>query len=171
MRAPALLVLSGLALGAAACAAVEPVAPATAPTAPSLAGPPAPIENYDWRFFEDGDEASLGFGLDESDDVWLDLDCRRDSGRVALVAPAGPEAPRAIRLEAGGERAAYPAEAETSELHEGVFLSAEAPTADPLFQRFRALGWMTIEQEGEAQAMVPHPGSTARIERFFAFCG
>ncbi|HYC66775.1 hypothetical protein [Brevundimonas sp.] len=170
MRAPALLVLSGLALGAAACAGVEPAPPAASPlSAPATA--PAPIENYDWLFFEEGDEASLGFGLDESDDVWLDLDCRRGSGRLVLVAPAGPDAPRLVRLEAGGERAAYRAEVEASELHEGVFLIADAPTADPVFQRFRALGWMTIEQEGEAHAMVPHPGSAARIERFFAFCG
>jgi hypothetical protein len=171
MRAPALLALSGLSLAAAACAAVEPVAPAASAAARSPAAPPAPIENYDWRLFDDGDEASLGFGLDESDDVWLDLDCRRGSGRLTLVAPAGPDAPRTIRLEAGGERVAYAAEAETSELHEGVFLSAEAATADPVFQRFRALGWITLDQEGEPLAMPPHPGSAARIERFFAFCG
>lgn len=166
MRALLPLLLTCLAAGAAACT--------TTPAPPVAVGPvnqPPPIENYDWLFYSDADEASLAFGLDESDDVWLDLDCRRGAGTLVMVAPVPPDAPRAIRLEAGGESAAYAAEAEPSELHEGVFLVASASPTDAVFQRFRQTGWMTIEQAGERHPMVPHPGSAARIERFFAFCG
>lgn len=168
MRALLPLLLTGL-LGAAACS-TAPEAPTAAPTI-SPAAAPAPIENYDWRFFSDGDEASLAFGLDESDDVWLDLDCRRGAGTLSMVVPAALDAPRTIRLEAGGEIAAYAAQAEPSELDEGVFLIAHAPASDTVFRRFREAGWMTIEQAGERHPMVPHPGSGPNIERFFAFCG
>lgn len=166
MRALLPLLVTCLVAGAAACTTTPAPPPAIGP-----AVPPAPIENYDWLFFSEGDEASLAFGLDESDDVWLDLDCRRGDGALAMVAPAPLDAPRAIHLEAGGQTAAYAAEAEPSELHEGVFLVASASSTDAVFQRFRQTGWMTIEQAGERHPMVPHPGSAARIERFFAFCG
>ncbi|HYC73815.1 hypothetical protein [Brevundimonas sp.] len=170
MRTRTLLVLSGLVLGAAACAGVETGAPPSTPPMVPVA-PPAPIENYDWLSYIEGDQASLAFGLDESDDVWLALECRRGTGRLAMVAPAALDEPPFIRLEAGGEAVAYAAESEPSELHEGVFLVANASAADPVFRRFREAEWMTIEHSDGRHAMVPHPGSAARIERFFAFCG
>lgn len=170
MRALFPVLLAGLALGATACTTTPEAT--TAEPAPLPAAPaPAPIEDYDWFFYSDADEASLVFGVDETDNVWLDLECRRGAGTLDMVAPAATDAPRTIRLEAGGETAAYAAAAETSELHEGVFLIASAPAADPVFRRFRETGWMTIEQAGEPHAMVPHPGSAGNIERFFAFCG
>ena len=52
MRAPALLALSGLLLGAAACATTEPPAEVAA-ASPS----PLPIEGYDWLLTLDDDRA------------------------------------------------------------------------------------------------------------------
>ena len=80
---------------------------------------------------------------------------------------AAPE----IGLESGGEAAVYPATAETSELVDGVVLSAAAPAAAPVFQRFQAVGWLAHRQADDIHAYVAHSGSTARIARFFAFCG
>ena len=170
MRALLPGLLAGLALGVAACTTTPEAAPPEAAIPPAAA--PAPIETYDWFFYSDADEASLVFGVDETDDVWLGLECRRNAGRLDLVAPAAVDAPPTIRLEAGGETAAYVADtAETSDLHDGVFLVASASTADAVFRRFLETGWMTIEQGGEDHPMVPHPGSATNIERFFAFCG
>lgn len=172
MRVRALFVLSALTVGAAACATAEAPAPAPAPAEPpSAGGAPSPIDGYDWFFHADGDEAGLTYGLDESDDVWLGISCRRGGGRLDLQRPAASDDPPVIALESGGETEVYPARSEPSELHEGVFLIGEAPTSDPVFQRFRRTGWLALYGEADRSAMVPHPGSIDRIERFFAFCG
>ena len=169
MRAPVLIVLTGLALGAAACATVEtPVEPAPAVVS---YGSPAPVANHDWFYHRDGEEARLVYGLAESDDLRLGLDCSQGSGRLALSAVGGPDAKPEIYIEAGGETERFPARSEPSELHEGVFLTAEAAADAPVFQRFRRVGWLALWLDGERQAYAPHPESAPNIERFFAFCG
>jgi len=169
MRAPVLIAVTGLALGAAACSTVAPpVAPAPAVVS---SGAPAPVADHDWFYHRDGEEARLVYGLAESDDLRLGLDCSQGSGRLALSAVGGPDAKPEIHVEAGGETERFAARSEPSELHEGVFLTAEADADAPVFQRFRRVGWLALWLDGERQAYAPHPESAPNIERFFAFCG
>lgn len=168
MRAVTLLALTGLTLAATACATVE--TPAGSPAA-SASGAPAAVEGLDWFYHRDGDEARLVYGLAESDDLRLGLDCSRSSGRLSLSASGGPDAPAEILLEAGGETGRFPAQSEPSQLHDGVFLSAQATADAPVFRRFRQVGWVALWQGGERHAYAPHPESAPDIERFFAFCG
>lgn len=170
MRVRALFIVSVLALGAAACATVEPAAPGIAP--PPLAGAaPAPVEGYDWFYHADDDSGRLAYGLAESDDLKLGLECTRGSGRLALHAIAEKGAKPEIHVESGGETERFRASSEPSQLHDGVFLTAAATTAEPVFQRFRRVGWLAQWRDGEREAYAPQPGSAADIERFFAFCG
>jgi len=169
MRAPALIILTGLTLGAAACATVEvPVEPSPGAAAFSA---PAPVADHDWFYHLDGEDARLVYGLAESDDLRLGLDCTRGSGRLALSAVGGPDAKPEIHVEAGGETERFPAQSEPSQLHDGVFLTAEAEADAPVFQRFRRIGWLALWLDGERQAYAPQPESAPNIERFFAFCG
>lgn len=168
MRAAVITVLTGLILGATACATVE--APVTSPP-PAVVAAPAPVADHDWFYHQEPAEARLVYGLAESDDLRLALDCRRGSGRLALSALGGPDAIPEIYVEAGGETERFPARSEPSELHEGVFLTAEAAADAPVFQRFRRIGWLALWQDGEREAYAPHPSSAPNIERFFAFCG
>ncbi len=169
MRTPVLIISTGLALGATACASVEsPFEPA--PVVAS-AGTPAPVAGHDWFYHRDGANARLVYGLAESDDLRLGLDCSQGSGRLALSAVGGPDAKPEIHVEAGGETERFPAQVEPSQLHEGVFLTAETDADAPVFQRFRRIGWLALWQDGERQAYAPHPESTPNIERFFGFCG
>ena len=169
MRAPVLIVLTALALGASACATVE------APTEPApgvaSSGAPAPVADHAWFYHRDGTEARLVYGLAESDDLRLGLDCSQGSGRLALSAVGGPDAKPEIVVEAGGETERFPARSEPSQLHDGVFLTAEAEADAPVFQRFRRDGWLALWLDGERQAYAPQPESTPNIERFFTFCG
>jgi len=169
MRAPVLIVLSGLMLGASACATVE--TPAELAPVVVSSGAPAPVADHDWFYHRDGEEARLAYGLAESDDLRLGLDCRQGSGRLALSAVGGPDAKPEIHVEAGGETERFAARSEPSQLHEGVFLTAEAAADAPVFQRFRRDGWLALWLNGERQAYAPHPESAPNIERFFAFCG
>ena len=169
MRAPVLIMLTGLTLGAAACATVEsPTEPAPGAMA---SGAPAPVADHDWFYHRDGSEARLVYGLAESDDLRLGLDCSQGTGRLALSAVGGPDAKPEIYIEAGGETERFPAQSEPSELNDGVFLTAEADADAPVFQRFRRLGWLALWLDGERQAYAPQPESAPNIERFFAFCG
>lgn len=170
MRAPALILLSGLMLGAAACATVESAGPTPAPP-PDAAGAPAPVAGHDWFFYQDEAEARLVYGLAESDDMRLGLDCTRDSGQLILSAIGGPGAKPEIHLESGGATGRFPARSEPSQLHDGVFLTAEAAADGPVFQSFRRVGWMALWRDGAREAYAPHPESTPNIDRFFAFCG
>lgn len=168
MRPTVLTAAAGLTLALAACNTTG-----GAPAAPGLAssGSPAPVEGYDWFLHEDASDARLVYGLEESDDLRIGMDCRKNSGRLALSAMAPAGAAAEIHLESGGDTERYPAEVEPAEVSDGVFLTAEVKAGDPVFQRFRRLGWLAVWQGQDRQAYAPHPGSGERVERFFAFCG
>lgn len=166
MRSPTILILTVLAITASACATTPSEAPGTASS-----GSPVPVEGYDWFFHSDETGARLAYGLAESDDLRLGLDCDRGSGRLTLNANASTDAKPEFHIESGGETERFPARAEPSQLHDGVFLSGEAPADAPVFRRFRQVGWLALWQDGKREAYAPHPGSAPNIERFFAFCG
>lgn len=168
MRVPALLVLSGLALGLAACNTTDTTGePAVEP----LASAPQPVEGYDWFYHVDGDDARLAYGLAESDDLRLGMDCRRGGGRMELSATSQDVSAKEIHVESGGDTERFPAQSEPSQLHDGAFLTAQARTNEPVFQRFRQVGWLALWHGDEREAYAPHPQSRDNIERFFAFCG
>ena len=171
MRLRALVVLSALAAAAAACATVETPAMDFAPEPPAGGGAPIPVEGYDWFYHSDEDAARLAFGLAESDDLKLGFDCGRGTGRLEMVAIAEKGAKAEIHVESGGDTERFSAASEPSQLHDGVILTASASASEPVFQRFRRVGWMAQWRNGEREAYAPHPASAANIESFFAFCG
>jgi hypothetical protein len=168
MRLPVLITAAGLTLALAACNTTSQPGMGLSPVS---SGSPAPVENYDWFLHQDGDNALLAYGLEESDDLRIGMECRKNSGRLALNAVAPDDAAHEIHLESGGDTERYPAAAEPSEVNDGLFLTAEAKAGDPVFQRFRRVGWLAVWEGGERHAYAPHPGSRDRVERFFAFCG
>ncbi len=168
MRPPALFVLSSLALGLAACTTTDNT---SAPAALPLASAPQPVEGYDWFYHVDDEDARLAYGLAESDDLRLGMDCRRGSGRMELSATSHDDSAKEIHVESGGETERFPARSEPSELHDGVFLTAQARTSEPVFQRFRQVGWLALWHGETREAYAPHPASRDNIERFFVFCG
>lgn len=166
MRSTVPILLAGLTVAVAACATVE-----HAPASADSASAPAALAGHDWFYHQDEDEARLAYGVAESDDLRLGLDCHRASGRLMLSALGGPDAKPEIHLESGGETERFRARSEPSQLHDGVFLTAEAAADAPVFQRFRRVGWIASWHDGERQAYAPHAGSAPNIERFFTFCG
>ena len=159
-------IVATFALTALAACATRPDAPAPVVEASA----PATIDGYDWFMHADEQEAMLAYGVANSDDLKLRLDCAPASGRLRLTTPAaGPE--REIFLESGGDTERYAAVAEPSGIHDGDLLIAEAAAADPVFLRFRRLGWIAIWRGEEREPLAAHPQTLPQIERFFAFCG
>ena len=170
MRVPALLLLSGLALTAGACASTKEAEPVAAVVV--AASSPQPIDGYDWFYHEDGREARLAYGLEASDDLRIGMDCRRGGGQLELSTTGAKDAVHEIYVEAGGETERFAAAAEPSQLHDdGVFLTAQAGADEPVFQRFRQVGWLALWADGERETYAPHPSSRDNIEKFFVFCG
>ena len=164
-RLPVLVILSVAAAAVSACSTTAPVAPVAV-----ASGAPAPVAGLDWHLTTDDTEAKLAYGLAESDELKLGLSCERGTGRLEVSAMR-PHGARDIHLESGGETERFPARSEPSQLHEGVFLTAQTRTTEPVFQRFRKVGWLADWQGDRRETYAPHPASAGDIERFFAFCG
>lgn len=162
-----------LAMTAAACAAPmattgQPPVPATLAPAPAPA--PAPIPDYDWIAHIESDGATLAYGLAESDDVPLMMACRTGSGRVDISRPAESARPQLL-LSSGEAVLSVPVHTEPSELHEGVFLTGEARTAESALQIFRRVGWISVHEDGRWHGFAAHARSREDIHRFFSACG
>lgn len=145
--------------------------PASAPSTSGAGAAPAPVEGYDWFLNEDGAATRLVYGLYESDDVRLVLACEKPDGELEVSAHGPTGGPAEIHLESGGESQRLRATSEALEISEGDWLTAKARTSDPVFRRFREVGWIALWQGGERQAYAPHPVSAGRIEYFFSRCG
>ena len=149
-----------------ACASVS----SPEPVATAAAAAPAPVAGYDWHYTPEDGVARLAYGVEASDDLRLGLDCAAGSGKIDLTA-LGQTGDREIHLESGGETERFRAEGEPSELHDGDILTATSSTREPVMQRFRRVGWIAQWVDGRREVYVPHPGSEAGVERFFALCG
>ncbi|MFZ4166955.1 hypothetical protein [Brevundimonas sp. NPDC058933] len=134
-------------------------------------GAPAPAAGYDWHLNADDQEASLSYGMAETDDVPLDLSCRPGSGALQILQTVAEGHPRVIALESGGDTETYPAKAEPSAMHDGIDLTAVARTTDPVFLRFRKLGWLATYGPDYRTPLVAQRGSDQQIDRFFTLCG
>lgn len=165
--------LTRLALCLAAVSAAT--ACATRPDAPvaemaTTTGAPVPMRGYDWFLNRDDDEVSLAYGVANSDDVKLHLSCQAGAGALELTASADKPG-REIHLESGGDTERYAATSEPAVVHDGELLTARARTQDPVFQRFRRLGWIAAWSDDERHMYAAHPQAKAEIEQFFAVCG
>jgi len=154
-----------LALGA--CASVDTKPASLAPE--SVASAPQPIPGYDWFFHED-EGLTLVYGLANSDDVSLSLGCLPGSDQLEMTRDAPQGSAAEIYLESGGETERYEAGSEPSIMTDGVLLTAYAKASDPVFKRFRKVGWLALWQEGERDLLVSHAGSKAGVESFFSAC-
>lgn len=159
------LSLAGLVSG---CASVA-TSPAGSVLPSSEPASPAPVAGYDWHLTADEGIVLLAYGIAESDELKLGLQCGTGSGRVDVTS-TGPSGARTILLESGGETERLDALGEPSELHEGDLLTAQAGADAPVFQRFRRLGWMAQWIGDRREAYASQPGSQAGVERFFALC-
>lgn len=153
-----------------ACASVESTG-SIAPSSATIAEPPSPspVAGYDWHLTTGDGAARLAYGIAESDELKLGLDCNAGSGMVEVTANA-PTGLRTLVLESGGDTERLQARGEASELADGDLLTASAAADIPVFQRFRRLGWMAQWIGDQRETYVAHPRSQVDVERFFALC-
>lgn len=132
---------------------------------------PAPVEALDWILDAEASDARLAYGVPASDDLRIGLECERGSGELTVTVLAPAHAAREILLESGGDTLRLAAVSEADPVHEGLLLTASARADEPVFLRFRRIGWLAVWRDGSREVHAAHPGSGDRIERFFTFCG
>lgn len=164
MTSPRLLLLALSGLSVAACAST----PAPTSGAGVAQGAPLPLADHDW--FR-GDDGVLRYGRDRSGDVWLSLACEPGTRRVDVAQWSHAVEAREIHLESGGETERWAASVEPDETGGDAALVTTAQADEPVFQRFRRLGWLASWGPEGRVMMAAQPGSLDRVERFFAACG
>ena len=161
-----LLIVIAFSALATACA-TKPTAPVTTATASA----PAPTPGRDWRLIEDPDgETRLAYGGEASDDLALALDCAPGARRLTLSGPAPTGARPEFHLESGGDTERYAAQAEEAGFTDGEWLTAETASSDPVFLRFRRLGWVAMWRGEQREMLAGHDGALAGVKRFFEVC-
>lgn len=164
-RALPLVLMAGSGLILAACSTTDSTHD---PLASS--GAPVPRAGYDWHLNQDDKEISLAYGMVDTDDVPLDLSCQPRTGTLNILHTTGGGGGPRIQLESGGDTETYPAKAEPAALGEGLDLTAKASSTDPVFLRFRQLGWLAVHGEQGREPYVATPSARSGIEQFFSLC-
>lgn len=159
---------SALALSALAACATS--GGRSSPSPAPDAGAPTPVANYDWHLNLEPQEADLAYGVANSDEVKLQIRCSTGSGALDLAAVLEKPA-RRLRLESGGETQDYSAVSEEAGITDGHYVQASAGAKDPVFQRFRRLGWIAVWDSDGRRTYAAHPQSMADVDRFFVACG
>jgi hypothetical protein len=125
-------------------------------------------DGLDWSLRGEGDSRTLAFELPDTDLLHLGLSCERGSGQVTLWrAPPADTRPE-FRLSSGQLAATLPATLDTEDL---PYLSTTVPTRDPVLQRFRTTGELTLTADGTAKQMDATGPQRERIASFFRHCG
>ena len=126
----------------------------------------------DWIFNAEEDSAELIYGVPNSDDVHLAIECRGMGDQVlglTRVAPAGT--PAEISIQSGGKTQTYPAMSEPDAMTDGVLLTSRlARKSDPVMQAFRETGWLSVLSAGRPEHYIPQHNNTAGAD-FFRWCG
>lgn len=154
-------------LGLAACSTTAPTVEVEGAVASSA---PLPQEGYDWHLNSDDSEISLAYGMADTDDVPLDLSCEAGSKSLNLLLNVEKGHPLRIDLESGGDTQTYRAMAEPSPMTDGVDLTATVRSDDPVFLRFRKLGWLAVHTGENRRPLVATPAALPQIARFFEIC-
>ena len=129
--------------------------------------------NPDYGLFynDQGESVALAYGLPNSDDVALMLQCAKGSARVELTDTARDAAVTAIVLTADGRRTSVPVRTEASEAGESKLLTGQLPLSAPALQGFRKSGLIEVASGRSRYAITVAQAQRPGVERFFKVCG
>lgn len=147
---------------------------ASVPSAPSgnLALPVSatPVEDYDWHYEANAQDAQLAYGIANSDEIPFGFSCRRGTGRIVLNATTLNPALKNITLATSETRRTYRARQEQAIMFDGYMLEAETVADDDLMASFDKTGWLSIENDGAWVALAPQSGTKVKSADFIAAC-
>lgn len=117
---------------------------------------------------EDGGAAKLAYGVANSDDVGLMLECAKGSKTVQVSDQVRSNPASLLVLASNGGRSELRAKVEPGEF--ASIVSASAPMQTPALVGFRTSGKIEIGYAGLRYGLTARPGEKPAIDRFFAAC-
>jgi hypothetical protein len=160
----------GLWLLLAASAAVLGACSTTSAPAPVESAAPAGMR---WIYHLDlSKQAHLSYGVPDTDNVGIGLQCRRKAAVVTFFTSAdkGPAGAGQVRLQSGKAKGRYAARLERSELTDGWDALGEIPLADPVLAAFEKTGLINQVEDKTYPQNARSALERADIKRFFDFC-
>ena len=138
-----------------------------------LEGPPGEIfpvpPEYGLAFNDLGANSTLTFGAPESDDVQLQLNCYKGSGRI-MASDFWQDGPD-VTLRSGQARAAVTGKVRGPDPETKMsWVDFWARPGDPPLAAFRATGELELRSGGKALLIKARPAEMAAVEGFFATC-
>ena len=124
---------------------------------------------YRLAYDDKGETVALAYGLPNSDDVALMLECAKGSGRVELSDTVRDTRATAVVLTAGGKKTSVLVRPQEGE--EDQILTGELPLSAPALQAFRKAGVLQVSSGQARYTITVGPGARAGVERFFKACG
>lgn len=163
-----ILTASGL-LGA--CAAVDALPEPAGPSS-AVAASYVPRPGYDWFLHADSGAMTLVYGLRDSDDVGLSLDCEAGSARIEASRFTPANSASSLLLESGGVSARVAASTSRTDLDDATMVTGTFNAREAVFDTFAELGWIRAESDRDlpSPALIAHPESKANIARFIRAC-
>jgi hypothetical protein len=155
-----LLVLGGIAVAVAAC---------THELATVSLNP-----RYRLGFDDKGETVALSYGLPNSDDLALMLECPKGSGQIELTDSLRDKSTTAIVLSAAGQKTRVAVKPDPGGNEAGddlELVSGRLPLTAPALQGFRRSGVLEVADGHGRYVITTDTRSKAAVERFFGTCG
>ena len=123
-------------------------------------------------FNRDEDVASLAYGLPQSDNVTLFLQCEAGKRRVEIMDGGHRDAKSAalLTLSSGGVESKLPAGLEPDEENGGTLAVAHASSDLPALQAFRKTGVISVKLGVRQYVLTASTIERPTVARFFAVC-
>ena len=125
---------------------------------------------YGLYYNDQGETVALAYGLPNSDDVQLFLQCAKGSGRVTVSDVDRGKPASVLLLSSGGRRTSVPVRSDAGEGNEPGTVSGETAIDAPALAAFRKSGAIEVSLGGRRYAITASAAERAGVERFFRVC-
>ncbi|HEY5412680.1 MAG TPA: hypothetical protein VIJ94_18320 [Caulobacteraceae bacterium] len=128
---------------------------------------------YRFGYDDKGTSAALAYGMPNSDDVALMLECPKGTGRIELTDTEHGEATTAIMLTSDGRKTRVPVHFEDVQdaSNDPQVMVGHLPASAAALQALRRSGVIEVSNGAKAYSITVAPGERAGVERFFRECG
>lgn len=148
-----------------ACATVSP-----APRAEFYDGPRQVQANYDWIMDLNEDEPVLAYGVQNSDDAPVIMDCLRGTGKVRVSVAVDNARQRSVQFATDKVHRSFHTDNQLDGLTGTHRLETHIDASDPLFAAMEAAGWVAVRTGKQWDALVPHDGTKLAASQFARTC-
>ena len=126
---------------------------------------------YRLGYDDKGETVALSYGLPNSDDLSLMLECAKGSGQIELSDTGHDKSATAIVLTAAGQKTRVPVRYDPEGQDGGNVVTGRLGLTAPAMQGFRKSGALEVADGRGRYVITTDARSKAAIERFFRTCG